>query len=87
MATWRLDSTITERYMRLDQGSNVLATYIWIDGTGVVRGEGRGGRGMEGGGGGRWMEGGGGGRREGGWSRRWKVGRGKGRKVRKLIKW
>ena len=38
MATWRLDSTITERYMRLDQGSNVLATYIWIDGTGVVRG-------------------------------------------------
>ena len=52
MATWRLDSTITERYMRLDQGSNVLATYIWIDGTGVVRGEGRGGRGMEGGGGG-----------------------------------
>ena len=32
---WRLDSTITERYMRLDQGSNVLATYIWIDGTGV----------------------------------------------------
>ena len=70
MATWRLDSTITERYMRLDQGSNVLATYIWIDGTGVVRGEGRGGRGMEGGeregGGGRGMEGGGGRRWEGG---------------------
>ena len=41
MASWRLDSTVTERYMRLDQGSNVLATYIWIDGTGVVRGEGR----------------------------------------------
>ena len=40
MASWRLDSTVTERYMRLDQGSNVLATYIWIDGTGVVRGGG-----------------------------------------------
>ena len=68
MATWRLDSTITERYMRLDQGSNVLATYIWIDGTGVVRGEGRGGRGMEGG------EREGGGKRDGG-RRRWEGGR------------
>jgi len=34
MATWRLDSTVTERYMKLDQGDNVLATYVWIDGTG-----------------------------------------------------
>jgi len=37
MATWRLDSTVTERYMKLDQGDNVLATYVWIDGTGEVR--------------------------------------------------
>ena len=60
MASWRLDSTVTERYMRLDQGSNVLATYIWIDGTGVVRGGGE----EEGGGGegGKEGEGGGGGR-------------------------
>ena len=54
MASWRLDSTVTERYMKLDQGNNVLATYLWIDGTGVVRGEGEkmeeGGEGGEGGG-------------------------------------
>ena len=49
MASWRLDSTVTERYMKLDQGNNVLATYLWIDGTGVVRegGGGGGGRGWE----------------------------------------
>lgn len=43
MATWRLDSTVTERYMKLDQGDNVLATYVWIDGTGEVRRKGGGG--------------------------------------------
>ena len=40
MATWRLDSAVTDRYMKLDQGDNVLATYVWIDGTGEVRMEG-----------------------------------------------
>ncbi len=32
----RLDSTVTDRYMRLPTGDKVLATYVWIDGTGQV---------------------------------------------------
>ena len=33
---YRLDSTVYERYANIDIGNNVLATYIWIDGTGEV---------------------------------------------------
>ncbi len=34
----RLDATVTDRYMRLPSGGKVLATYVWIDGTGEVSG-------------------------------------------------
>ena len=32
-----LDPTIHQQYMKLDVGDKVLATYIWIDGSGPVR--------------------------------------------------
>lgn len=32
-----LDPVICKQYMKLDIGEKVLATYIWIDGTGQVR--------------------------------------------------
>ena len=34
--TATLDPQVLQRYLNLDSGGHVLATYIWIDGTGEV---------------------------------------------------
>ena len=33
----QLNPTVFDKYMKLDTGSTVMATYVWIDGTGEVR--------------------------------------------------